>query len=54
MFCCNTYVEVHSYVFYCFFFSIILELEMGTQCIVEVKGRQTVLHHPLTSDKTDR
>ncbi|KAK7582634.1 hypothetical protein V9T40_014079 [Parthenolecanium corni] len=30
------------------------ELEMDTQCIVEMKDRQTVLHQPITSDKNER
>ncbi|XKL66819.1 hypothetical protein PGB90_010239 [Kerria lacca] len=30
------------------------ELEMGTQCIVEMKERQTILHQLITGDKNER
>ncbi|XP_029155685.1 kinesin-like protein KIF13B isoform X9 [Nylanderia fulva] len=30
------------------------ELELGTQCVVEMTGQQTILQHPITMDKIDR
>ncbi|XP_014475580.1 PREDICTED: kinesin-like protein KIF13A isoform X3 [Dinoponera quadriceps] len=30
------------------------ELELGTQCVVEMTGQQTILQHPTTMDKIDR
>ncbi|KAK2583279.1 hypothetical protein KPH14_009285 [Odynerus spinipes] len=30
------------------------ELELGTQCVVEMSGQQTILQHPTTMDKIDR
>ncbi|XP_012274731.1 kinesin-like protein KIF13B isoform X2 [Orussus abietinus] len=30
------------------------ELELGTQCVVEMTGQQTILQHPTTLDKIDR
>ncbi|XP_011875550.1 PREDICTED: kinesin-like protein KIF13A isoform X1 [Vollenhovia emeryi] len=30
------------------------ELELCTQCVVEMTGQQTILHHPTTMDKIDR
>ncbi|XP_043476457.1 kinesin-like protein KIF13A isoform X2 [Leptopilina heterotoma] len=30
------------------------ELELGTQCVVEMSGQQTVLQHPISMDKIDR
>ncbi|CAK9801954.1 Kinesin-like protein KIF13A [Anthophora quadrimaculata] len=30
------------------------ELELGTQCVVEMSGQQTILQHPTTMDKIER
>ncbi|KAG8226150.1 hypothetical protein J437_LFUL005811 [Ladona fulva] len=30
------------------------ELEIGTQCVVQMEGQQTILHHPSSVDKLDR
>lgn len=34
--------------------SIFPELELGTQCVVEMSGQQTILQHPTTMDKIER
>lgn len=33
---------------------LVTELELGTQCVVEMTGQQTILQHPTTMDKIDR
>lgn len=30
------------------------ELELGTECVVEMDSEQTILHHPNTLDKMER
>lgn len=37
-----------------FVFLFVSELELGTQCVVEMSGQQTILQHPTTMDKIER
>lgn len=34
--------------------SLFSELELGTQCVVQMENQQTILQQPLTLDKIDR
>ena len=41
----NTYLEYHCWYIIMFCFVCLVELELGTQCVVQMEADQTILHH---------